>query len=172
MSRKHNFTSWTPETSAKAHAAKAAKRMAGPPPDEWTKVPEGQHLGVLQWHAADGTVRRWAVCQGTRANNLSISAKGKSISGGWDKLFRGLRKHLSGPRRIQTKLIIMKNMTGIRASSRTRKVWPDKLCPVCGCMFPDKPTHTGKPRKYCDPSCPAVGSRLRGDEVLKGRSAR
>lgn len=100
-SRPKTYGSWTPETSAKAHAAKAAKRMAGPVPDYQAKVSEGQHLGVLQWHALDGTVRRWTICQGDRANNLTISAKGKSISGGWDKLFRGLRKHLSGPRRIQ-----------------------------------------------------------------------
>ena len=94
MSRK-NFRSWTKKTSALAHAAKAAKRMAGPPPDDWTRVPEGQHLGVLQWHAADGTVRRGNIQQGTRANNLIISAKGKTIIGGWAKLFSGLRKHLS-----------------------------------------------------------------------------
>ena len=98
--RPKTYGSWTPETSAKAHAAKAAKRMDGPTPEDWTRVPEGQHLGVLQWHALDGTVRRWTIRQGDRANNLTITAKGKSISAGWDKLFRGLRKHLSGPKQF------------------------------------------------------------------------
>ena len=92
--------SWTPEKSAQAHAAKAKKRMQSPPDDEPRRVPEGQFLGVLQWHAADGTVRRWTIRQGTRANNISVSAKGQTASCGWDYLFRKLRGHLATPKRI------------------------------------------------------------------------
>ena len=95
MSRKRNFRSWTKETSALAHTAKAAKRMAGPVPDDWNRVPEGQHLGVLQWHAADGEVRRWTIKQGDRANSIIVSAKGKTLQCGWAKLFSGLRKKLA-----------------------------------------------------------------------------
>jgi hypothetical protein len=92
--------SWTPEKSAKAHAAKAKKRMQSPPDDEPRRVPEGQFLGVLQWHAADGTVRRWTIRQGNRANNIQVQAKGRSLVCGWDRFFRGLRKRLSMPLRI------------------------------------------------------------------------
>ncbi len=92
--------SWTPEKSAQAHAAKARKRMESPPDDEPRRVPEGQFLGVLQWHASDGTVRRWTVRQGDRANNIKVHAKGKTIVCGWDFMMRKLRKHLSIPKRL------------------------------------------------------------------------
>ena len=92
--------SWTPEKSAKAHAAKARKRMELPPDDEPRRVPEGQFLGVLQWHAADGTVRRWTIRQGPRANNIKVSAKGKVAVCGWDYLLRKLRRGLAVPKRI------------------------------------------------------------------------
>jgi hypothetical protein len=92
--------SWTKETSAKAHAAKAKRRMEEPADSEPSRVPQGQLLGVLQWHAADGTVRRWTIKQGTRANNLNISSLGKTVSGGWDKLFTFLRGRLAVKRAI------------------------------------------------------------------------
>ena len=77
--RAKTYGSWTKETSAMAHAAKERKRMEAPTDCGPVKVPEGLLLGVLQWHAADGTVRRWTIKQGTRANNLSISAQGKKF---------------------------------------------------------------------------------------------
>ena len=98
--RAKTYGSWTKETSALAHAAKATKRMEAPVDCGPVRVPEGQLLGVLQWHAADGTVRRWVVKQGTRANNLSISAQGKTVAGGWDKLLTSLRKRLAVQRRV------------------------------------------------------------------------
>ena len=69
------------------------------------RVPEGQPLGVLTWHAADGTVRRWVVEQGPRANNIAVVAR---VAGGddvrrvmgWDKLLAGLRKRLAVPKRV------------------------------------------------------------------------
>jgi hypothetical protein len=77
--------------------------MEAPRDDEPRRVPEGQFLGVMQWHAADGTVRRWTVRQGPRANNIAVTAKGKTATCGWDYLFRKLRKHLSIPKRIFTR---------------------------------------------------------------------
>jgi len=57
-------------------------------------------------------------------------------------------------------------MSGIRANSRTKKVYPDKLCENagCGCLFSAKPTYhaSGKERKYCSPSCSAEAGRNRG----------
>jgi len=92
--------SWTPEKSAQAHAAKARRRMEAPRDDEPRRVPEGQFLGVLQWHAADGTVRRWTIRQGDRANNIQVAAKGQTVMCGWDYLLRKLRGHLAVPKRI------------------------------------------------------------------------
>lgn len=68
------------------------------------RVPEGNPLGVLTWHAIDGTVRRWVVTQGPRANNITVVAR---VAGGdetrrvmgWDKLMAALRKKLSVPKR-------------------------------------------------------------------------
>lgn len=74
--------------------------MESPSEDEPRRVPEGAFLGVLQWHAVDGTVRRWTILQGDRANNIHVHAKGRSIACGWDRFFRGLRKRLSMPLRI------------------------------------------------------------------------
>jgi hypothetical protein len=65
-------------------------------------VPAGELLGVLQWHAADGTVRRWAIKQGQRVNGICVCAQGKEVECGWDHLFRSLRKKLSTPKRILT----------------------------------------------------------------------
>jgi hypothetical protein len=68
-------------------------------------VPEGKPLGVLTWHSADGTVRRWVINQGPRANNISVLARvagGDEIRRvmGWDKLMAGLRKRLAAPKRM------------------------------------------------------------------------
>ena len=87
-------------TSALAHAAKARKRMESPPDDEPRRIPDGQFLGVLQWHAADGSVRRWTIRQGPRANNIRVTAKGKEVVCGWDKLTASLRKRLAVLKRL------------------------------------------------------------------------
>lgn len=68
------------------------------------RIPEGEPLGVLQWHAADGTVRRWVVTQGPRANNIAVSAcvaggDNQSRVMGWDRFMSGLRKRLAIPKR-------------------------------------------------------------------------
>lgn len=107
--RRKTAGSWTPERSAAAHAAKARKRMAravaGESMPEPRRVPEGEPLGVLEWHAADGSVRRWAVRQGPRANNISVRAylAGSDAAArvmGWDKFLAALRKRLAAPKRI------------------------------------------------------------------------
>jgi hypothetical protein len=69
------------------------------------RVPEGRPLGVLTWHAIDGTVRKWVIQQGPRANNIGVMARvagGDDIKRvmGWDKLLAGLRKRLALPKRI------------------------------------------------------------------------
>ena len=89
------------ERALKGVAARAAKRMArvADAPAEPMRIPAGEHLGVLTWHAADGTVRRWVVRQGPRANNIEVAAMGRVVRCGWDHLMTGLRKHLSVPRR-------------------------------------------------------------------------
>lgn len=81
-------------------AARAKKRMEAPPSDEPRRVPKNEPLGTLQWHAADGTVRRWHIRQGQRMNSIAVIAQGKSVECGWDHLFRSLRKKLSSPKRI------------------------------------------------------------------------
>jgi hypothetical protein len=71
-------------------------------------VPEGAALGVLEWHAADGSVRRWVVTQGPRANNIGVRAR---VAGGddlrrvmgWDAFLAGLRKRLAVAKRIFAK---------------------------------------------------------------------
>ena len=90
---------WTPRTSALAHAAKARKRMESPPDYEPRKLDDGEFLGVLQWQAADGSVRRWTIRQGPRANNIRVTTKGKEVVCGWDKLMASLRKRLAVPKR-------------------------------------------------------------------------
>lgn len=81
-------------------AARAKKRMESPRDEDPRRVPAGELLGVLQWHAADGTVRRWTIRQGRRMNSITVIAQGKAIDCGWDRLFRFLRKKLSVPKRI------------------------------------------------------------------------
>jgi hypothetical protein len=74
--------------------------MAGPPRDELRRVPAGDLLGTLQWHAADGKVRRWVIRQGKRMNGIRVCAQGKTVECGWDRLFRGLRPKLAGSKRV------------------------------------------------------------------------
>jgi len=84
---------------AAMRAAKARKRMEGPPPDYGLqKVPAGTLLGVLQWHAAAGEVKRIPVRQGGRANQIRVPGCRKDH--GWDWLLRQLRGKLALPRRV------------------------------------------------------------------------
>lgn len=98
--RRKTSGSWTPVKSAKAHAAKARKRMEAPRANEPRRVPASELLGTLQWHAQDGQVRRWTIKQGQRMNSIQVCAQGKNIECGWDHLFRSLRKKLATPKRI------------------------------------------------------------------------
>lgn len=81
-------------------AARAKKRLENPPNNEPRRVPAGALLGVLQWHAADGQVRRWVIRQGKRVNGIRVCACGKVVECGWDRLFRALRPKLAVPKRI------------------------------------------------------------------------
>lgn len=97
--RKPTRGGWTPESSARAHAAKARKRLESPPDYEPRKLDDGEFLGVLQWQSVDGSVRRWTITQGPRANNIRVIAKGKEVACGWDYLLSSLRKKLAMPKR-------------------------------------------------------------------------
>jgi Tfp pilus assembly protein PilN len=96
---------WTKHLSALAHAAKARKRMESLPEPELVRVPAGEYLGCLQWHAANGEVKRWAITQGMRANNITVEAliygkdRKRRIST-FTALLARLRKCLSIPRRL------------------------------------------------------------------------
>lgn len=82
---------------AAMRAAKARKRMEGPPPDRGPrKVPADTFLGILQWHAASGDVHRIAVRQGARANQIRVT--GCRNDHGFDWLLSGLRRKISIPR--------------------------------------------------------------------------
>jgi hypothetical protein len=91
--------SWTPEKSARAHEAKARKRIENAPfrEPELRPLPAGELLGVLQWHDASGEVKRMTVLQGSRAN--SIRVRGMKEDHGWDYVLRKLRAKLAIPRR-------------------------------------------------------------------------
>ena len=97
--RRRNNGYWTKESSAKAHAAKARKRMECPRDPEPRKLPKGEFLGVLDWRDASGQVRRWTIRQGPRANNIIVEAHGKRVVCGWDHLTGSLRKRLCVPKR-------------------------------------------------------------------------
>ena len=90
---------------AEARERKRLERIAaGIVESEPERIPEGEHLGVLTWHASDGSVRRWVIKQGPRANNIGVVAltatKDHALRViGWDRLMRGLRKHLAMPKR-------------------------------------------------------------------------
>lgn len=74
--------------------------MENPRGSEPRRVPAGEPLGVLQWHAADGSVRRWEIRQGRRMNGIRVCAQGRSVECGWDRLFRALRPKLAVPKRV------------------------------------------------------------------------
>jgi len=88
------------ESSARAHAAKARKRMEVPRDPEPRRVLDGELLCTLQIHEASGQVRRWVVRQGPRANNIRVTAKNREVVCGWDKLMRSLRKRLALSKRV------------------------------------------------------------------------
>lgn len=99
--RKGRFTKANASRLGKLGAAsRAKKRMESDPPCYMDRVPKDMHLGTLQWHASDGTVRRWTIKQGPRANNIKVQSKGKTIVCGWDFMMRKLRKHLSVPKKL------------------------------------------------------------------------
>lgn len=93
--RRKTRGSWTPESSAKAHAAKALKRMESPREPKRCRVPDGELLYTLQIQESSGQVRKWIIKQGPRANNIRVTAKGRNVVCGWDKLMRSLRRNLS-----------------------------------------------------------------------------
>jgi len=108
--RKGRFTQANASRLGKLGAAERERRRraridAGLADEEPERVPEGEALGVLTWHAADGTVRRWVITQGPRANNIGVVARvvdgdGERRVMGWDRLMQGLRKRLAiGKRR-------------------------------------------------------------------------
>lgn len=108
--RKGRFTKANASQLGKLEAAvreqKRQKRIdEGWADTEPRRVPEGHLLGVLTWHAADGTVRRWIIQQGPRSNNITVIARvahgdSSTRSMGWDKLLTKLRKHLAVPKRL------------------------------------------------------------------------
>jgi hypothetical protein len=90
-------------------AAKERKRLQRAQ-DGWVdveplRVPKGAPLGILTWHATDGTMRRWIIQQGPRSNNITVTARvanGDTAirNMGWDKLLTKLRKRLAVPKRL------------------------------------------------------------------------
>lgn len=79
---------------AAMRAAKERKRLAGGPREEEPRrVPAGELLGVLQWAAACGEVKRIVVRQGERANQIRVA--GCRRDHGFDWLMRQLRGKLS-----------------------------------------------------------------------------
>ena len=99
--RRRNNGCWTKESSAKAHAAKARKRMTAPPLNEPRRIPEGELLEILDLRSSCGKMRRWIIRQGPRANNIIVESQGKRVVCGWDHLMTSLRKHLSVPKRAR-----------------------------------------------------------------------
>lgn len=109
--RKKRGTSWTPQSSARANAARWSedrRRRDALEPErirELAKVAAenlpraaGDALGCLQWtDYRDGQVRRWVVRIGDRADRITVQAPaGKpSASHGWTWFLTRLRKHLS-----------------------------------------------------------------------------
>jgi hypothetical protein len=53
----------------------------------------GQYVGTLQWHGADGKVRRWTVRRGTRAGQIVIDGLTTPKTVTW--LLDRLRRHLA-----------------------------------------------------------------------------
>jgi hypothetical protein len=108
--RKGRFTKENASRLGKLGAAVREERRLKRIAEGWTdtepqRVPEGKPLGVLTWHATDGTVRRWVVEQGPRANNIGVVARvargdDERRVMGWDKLLASLRKRLAVPKRV------------------------------------------------------------------------
>lgn len=98
--RRRNNGYWTKESSARAHAAKARKRLESPPISEPRRVPDKELLYTIQIQESSGQVRKWVIKQGPRANNIRVSAKGREVVCGWDRFMRCLRRNLSIQKRI------------------------------------------------------------------------
>lgn len=71
------------------------KRMAelGPREVERPRIDAGEYLGALQWHGADGSVKRWAIFQAVRRNQIIV--RGMVKPHGWDFVLQKLREKLS-----------------------------------------------------------------------------
>lgn len=83
---------------AAMRAAKERKRLeCGPRDDGPRRVPVGELLGVLQWAAACGEVKRMVVRQGARANQIRV--EGCRRDHGFDWLLRQVRGKLAVRRR-------------------------------------------------------------------------
>jgi hypothetical protein len=56
-------------------------------------VEPGQYVGTLQWHGADGKVRRWTLRRGTRSGQIEIDGLARAKTTTW--LLDRLRRHLA-----------------------------------------------------------------------------
>lgn len=95
MRRRKNHRSFDARTSALAHAAKAAKRLAGPFEDRPT-VPAGMMLHRIRVESfVGGTGFEVLVRQGPRRNQIVMETFGRaSRPSGLDRLTREMRKRL------------------------------------------------------------------------------
>ena len=95
MRRSRNRRSWTKETSALAHAAKARKRMECPP-DRIERPPAGLLLHTIRvTNELEGCAFEIKVRQGKRLNGIRDETFGRSSDEhGMDWLCRHLRKKL------------------------------------------------------------------------------
>lgn len=95
MSRR-NHRSWTRETSALAHQAKARKRMAGPAPEYSTRPEPGMLLHTILIESfGNAALTEIRVRQAKRLNQVVVEANGKaSRPHGIDWLAKNLRKRL------------------------------------------------------------------------------
>lgn len=94
--RRRNRRSWTPETSALAHAAKARKRIANDAPDYFGRPEPGLLLHTIrvESHVA-GLGFEIKVRQGRRLNQIVAETFGRqSAAHGMDWLTRHLREKL------------------------------------------------------------------------------
>lgn len=83
---------------AAMRAAKERKRLeSGRRDDGPRRVPAGEFIGVLQWAAAFGEVKRMVVRQGGRANQIRVD--GCRRDHGWDWVLRRVRGKLAVRRR-------------------------------------------------------------------------
>lgn len=56
-------------------------------------IEAGQYVGTLQWHGADGKIRRWTFRRGRRAGSVLIDRIDKPRTVTW--ILDRLRRHLS-----------------------------------------------------------------------------